>query len=110
MLLIDVFIKSESKPSPENFRMIINLFSLMNPNTPERETFVQNALRWSNFGTSYKNGHPTLHQDFAEIYWRGKFDFIWNSFNVFCVHIERTSDTSNGSYFTSEKQVFRIYL
>ncbi|XP_058806039.1 Golgi to ER traffic protein 4 homolog isoform X2 [Phymastichus coffea] len=72
MLYIDVLKKSKEKPSFSYFENIIDLFSLMDSTSPERETFVNNALRWSNIGTNYRIGHPKLHQRFAEIYWKEK--------------------------------------
>lgn len=47
---------------------------MINQDTPERETFLTNALRWSIMGSQeYKSGHPKLHQAFAQIFWKGKF-------------------------------------
>lgn len=44
----------------------------MSPTSPEREVFVQSALKWSVKGTNYKTGHPDLHQKIAQVFWRGK--------------------------------------
>lgn len=44
----------------------------MSPVSPERDVFVQSALRWSIKGTEYKTGHPDLHQKIAQVFWRGK--------------------------------------
>lgn len=43
----------------------------MSPTSPEREMFVQSALKWSTKGTDYKTGHPDLHQKIAQVFWRG---------------------------------------
>ncbi|KAJ8683641.1 hypothetical protein QAD02_019433 [Eretmocerus hayati] len=72
ILLIDVFKKSEVEPSQAHFQKIVDLFALMNPTSPERETFVQNAVRWSMTGNNYKAGHPNLHQKLAQVYWQEK--------------------------------------
>lgn len=53
------------------FEKITSLFSLMSPASPEREVFVQSALKWSVKGTDYKTGHPDLHQKIAQVFWRG---------------------------------------
>ncbi|EZA55053.1 hypothetical protein DMN91_009509 [Ooceraea biroi] len=54
------------------FEKITSLFSLMSPISPEREVFVQSALKWSIIGTDYKTGHPDLHQMIAQVFWREK--------------------------------------
>ncbi|KAI4499983.1 hypothetical protein M0802_004853 [Mischocyttarus mexicanus] len=71
-LLINVLIRSQSKPSSEYFEKITHLFSLMSPFSPERETFLQLALRWSTKLTDYKTGDPELHQRIAQVFWREK--------------------------------------
>ncbi|XP_031777306.1 UPF0363 protein CG9853 homolog isoform X2 [Nasonia vitripennis] len=72
ILLIDVFKKAEIKPTHSYFQKMIDLFTLMNPVCPERETFVQNALRWSMTGSTYKTGHPDFHRKLAQVYWQEK--------------------------------------
>lgn len=52
----------------------------MSPLSPERDVFVQSALRWSIKGTEYKTGHPDLHQKIAQVFWRGKSIKIINVF------------------------------
>lgn len=70
ILLIDVLKKSDCKPI-EFFEKLINLFRLMNPTSPERETFVIKAVKWSSVKSAYKNGHPDLHKQLAQVYWKG---------------------------------------
>ncbi|KAF7406370.1 hypothetical protein HZH68_005739 [Vespula germanica] len=72
ILLINVLMQSESQPSSEYFEKITHLFSLMSPFSPERESFVQLALRWSTKGTNHKTGDPELHQRIAQVFWREK--------------------------------------
>jgi len=72
ILLIDVLKKSQQKPSEDFFEKLMNLFFLMNPLSPEREIFVQNAVKWSACSSSFKTGHPDLHRKLAHIYWKEK--------------------------------------
>ncbi|XP_075231987.1 Golgi to ER traffic protein 4 homolog isoform X2 [Lycorma delicatula] len=72
-LLVDVLVKSETTVSDEIISVLSKLFSMINQDTPERETFLTNALRWSVMGSQeYKSGHPKLHQAFAQIFWKEK--------------------------------------
>ena len=50
---------------------LARLFSLMDPNSPERVAFVSRALKWSS-GGSGKLGHPRLHQLLALTLWKGR--------------------------------------
>ena len=50
---------------------LAKLFSLMDPNSPERVAFVSRALKWSS-GGSGKLGHPRLHQLLALTLWKGR--------------------------------------
>ncbi|CAK1547154.1 unnamed protein product [Leptosia nina] len=70
ILLLDVLTKSETKPSAEWIDKIAKLFEMINPNVPERGTFLINAVKWSMDDT--KKGSPLLHKRIAEIYWREK--------------------------------------
>ncbi|XP_011304857.1 Golgi to ER traffic protein 4 homolog [Fopius arisanus] len=72
ILFIDVLNKSETETSKSYFEKITNLFSIMKQGTPERETFLHNALRWSLKHTTYKWGHPDLHKLIAEVFWQEK--------------------------------------
>lgn len=72
LLFIDVLKKSETEPCEKYFEKLIDLFSLMNPTSPERETFVQTSLRWSVTGSNYRTGHPSFHQKLAHVYWHDK--------------------------------------
>ena len=74
ILFVDVLNKSNTPPSENSFEQIATLFSIMRAGTPERETFLHDALRWSVKGTNYKWGHPDFHQKIAQVFWRGKLD------------------------------------
>lgn len=72
ILFINVLTQSGTKPTQSFFEKITSLFSLMSPASPEREAFVQLALKWSVKSTaSNKTGHPDLHQKIAQVFWRG---------------------------------------
>ena len=72
ILFIDVLTKSETNPSKGYFDKIVNLLSVMSPSSPERETFIHEALRWSIKGTTHKTGDPDLHKKIAQVFWRGE--------------------------------------
>lgn len=72
ILFVNVLTRSETEPSPDYFQKITSLLSIMRPTRPLRDTFVQNALRWSTKGTDYKTGHPDLHKKIARVFWREK--------------------------------------
>lgn len=72
ILFINVLTQSGTKPTQSFFEKITSLFSLMSPASPEREAFVQLALKWSvKNAVSNKTGHPDLHQKIAQVFWRG---------------------------------------
>ncbi|XP_015122743.1 Golgi to ER traffic protein 4 homolog [Diachasma alloeum] len=72
ILFIDVLNRSQTERTKVYFEKITNLFSIMKQGTPERETFLHNALGWSLKHTSYKWGHPDLHKLIAEVFWQEK--------------------------------------
>ncbi|XP_046735326.1 Golgi to ER traffic protein 4 homolog [Diprion similis] len=72
ILFVDALVKSETEPSQLYFEKLTNLFGLMNPTAPERETFLLEALRWSLKGSDYKTGHPDFHQRIAQVFWKEK--------------------------------------
>ncbi|VFV18420.1 golgi to er traffic protein 4, partial [Lynx pardinus] len=55
--------------NPDLRQNLAKLFSLMDPNSPERVAFVSRALKWSS-GGSGKLGHPRLHQLLALTLWK----------------------------------------
>ena len=50
---------------------LFSLYELLKPTTPEREQYLIRALKWSSCD-AYHDGHPKLHQSFAQILWKGK--------------------------------------
>ncbi|CAG9824731.1 unnamed protein product [Phaedon cochleariae] len=70
LLLIDVLEKSEDYECDTWSPKLTKIFSKINSATPERETFLAHAIRWSSKGSSH--GHPLLHQSVAVIYWEEK--------------------------------------
>ncbi|CAK9814267.1 Golgi to ER traffic protein 4 homolog [Anthophora plagiata] len=70
ILFINVLTQSGTEPSEDYFEKIANLFRIMSPLLPERDVFIQSALRWSIKGTEYKTGHPDLHQKIARVFWK----------------------------------------
>lgn len=85
--MVDVLNKSETLPSQQYFDKITNLFGSMSPGSPERETFCQDALKWSIKGTDFKTGHPDLHKRIAQVFWRGNvlLFFFWQ-FLLLLIH------------------------
>jgi len=70
-LYLDVLVKSKSNPTDENTRKVARLFELINSDVPERESFLNAAIRWS-VTHEYKSGYPMLHQSIAQIFWKEK--------------------------------------
>lgn len=72
-LFVDVLGKSSEPVSEEYLQKLSELYGLIGPNIPERDTFLSNALRWSTKGSpELKTGHPQLHRTVAQISWREK--------------------------------------
>ncbi|XP_044252427.1 Golgi to ER traffic protein 4 homolog [Tribolium madens] len=70
ILLVDVLVKSEEKDYDGWTPKLCKIFSNISTTTPERETFLAQALRWSSNHRSF--GHPFLHQCIAQVYWNEK--------------------------------------
>ncbi|EFB26970.1 hypothetical protein PANDA_021491, partial [Ailuropoda melanoleuca] len=69
MLVLEALEKAEVEVADELLENLAKLFSLMDPNSPERVAFVSRALKWSS-GGSGKLGHPRLHQLLALTLWK----------------------------------------
>lgn len=78
ILFVDVLNKSEQEGTNDYFKKITNMFSIMKAGSPERDTFLHNALRWSTKNNNCKWGHPDLHQMIAQVFWQGKIIIINN--------------------------------
>ncbi|XP_012152087.1 Golgi to ER traffic protein 4 homolog isoform X2 [Megachile rotundata] len=72
ILFINVLTQSGTEPSQVYFEKITNLLCIMSSSSPERDIFIQSALRWSIRGNEYKTGHPDLHQKIAQVFWKEK--------------------------------------
>nr|XP_060505677.1 Golgi to ER traffic protein 4 homolog [Panthera onca] len=71
MLVLESLEKAEVEVAADLLENLAKLFSLMDPNSPERVAFVSRALKWSS-GGSGKLGHPRLHQLLALTLWKGR--------------------------------------
>ncbi|KAG8191155.1 hypothetical protein JTE90_016668 [Oedothorax gibbosus] len=74
VLLINVFNESEVPVTDELMDKLGTLFSMMLPDSPERNNFLTTALKWSskNREDSPTFGHPRLHQSVALTLWKEK--------------------------------------
>ncbi|KAJ8938766.1 hypothetical protein NQ318_009121 [Aromia moschata] len=70
ILLIEVLVQSEDEDCVSWTPKLAKIFSKISPSTPERDTFLAHAIRWSSRGSAY--GHPLLHQSIALVYWEEK--------------------------------------
>ncbi|KAM9583631.1 Golgi to ER traffic protein 4 homolog isoform 1-T1 [Trichechus inunguis] len=88
---------------------LAKLFSLMDPNSPERVAFVSRALKWSG-GGSGKLGHPRLHQLLALTLWKeqnyceSRYHFLHSADGEGCANMLVEYSTSRG--FRSEVDMF----
>lgn len=65
-LLVECLVTSEATNYIEWTPKLCKLFSKISPSTPERDTFIANAIRWTSKGRN--QGHPFLHQVCAQSY------------------------------------------
>ncbi|CAL7940800.1 unnamed protein product [Xylocopa violacea] len=72
ILYVNVLTQSGTEPCQKYFNEITKLFKKMSHLSPDRDVFLQSALRWSIKGTEYKTGHPELHQKIAKVFWKEK--------------------------------------
>ncbi|KAG5892853.1 hypothetical protein JTB14_022174 [Gonioctena quinquepunctata] len=70
ILLIEVLEKSEDFDCDSWSSKLTKIFCKINASSPERDTFLAHAIRWSSNGSS--QGNPLLHQNIALIYWQEK--------------------------------------
>ncbi|PNJ23253.1 GET4 isoform 5 [Pongo abelii] len=88
---------------------LAKVFSLMDPNSPERVAFVSRALKWSS-GGSGKLGHPRLHQLLALTLWKeqnyceSRYHFLHSADGEGCANMLVEYSTSRG--FRSEVDMF----
>ncbi|XP_040852358.1 Golgi to ER traffic protein 4 homolog [Ochotona curzoniae] len=82
MLVLESLEKAEVDVTEELLENLATVFSLMDPNSPERVAFVSRALKWSS-GGSGKLGHPRLHQLLALTLWKGEAGHPMGAFQYF---------------------------
>ncbi|EHH17088.1 Conserved edge-expressed protein [Macaca mulatta] len=105
-LLVPAALGDAPEPEPEN---LAKVFSLMDPNSPERVAFVSRALKWSS-GGSGKLGHPRLHQLLALTLWKeqnyceSRYHFLHSADGEGCANMLVEYSTSRG--FRSEVDMF----
>uniref|UniRef100_A0A8D1DCD2 Guided entry of tail-anchored proteins factor 4 n=1 Tax=Sus scrofa TaxID=9823 RepID=A0A8D1DCD2_PIG len=109
MLVLESLEKAEVEVADELLESLAKLFSLMDPNSPERVAFVSRALKWSS-GGSGKLGHPRLHQLLALTLWKeqnyceSRYHFLHSSDGEGCANMLVEYSTSRG--FRSEVDMF----
>ncbi|KAM9125066.1 Golgi to ER traffic protein 4 homolog isoform 1-T1 [Pangshura tecta] len=88
---------------------LAKVFSLMDPNSPERVAFVSRALKWSS-GGSGKLGHPKLHQLLAITLWKeqnyceSRYHFLHSTDGEGCANMLVEYSSSRG--YRSEVDMF----
>lgn len=110
-LLVDVLVKSETKPTEEQIEHLGRLYALLSPNSPERMSFLVRAIQWSGSedGTHLR-GHPHLHRLVALTLWKEKnyqesrYHFIHSTDGDGCAAMLVEFQTSKG--YSSEIDLF----
>lgn len=109
MLVLESLEKSEADVMEDLLENLAKLFSLMDPNSPERVAFVSRALKWSS-GGSGKLGHPVLHQQLAIALWKeqnyseSRYHFLHSSDGEGCANMLVEYSTVKG--YRSEVDIF----
>ncbi|RMC17680.1 hypothetical protein DUI87_05344 [Hirundo rustica rustica] len=109
MLVLESLEKSDAKVAEDLLENLAKLFSLMDPNSPERVAFVSRALKWSS-GGSEKLGHPKLHQLLAITLWKeqnyseSRYHFLHSTDGEGCANMLVEYSSSRG--YRSEVDMF----
>ncbi|NWS98165.1 GET4 protein, partial [Mionectes macconnelli] len=109
MLVLESLEKSDAKVAEDLLENLAKLFSLMDPNSPERVAFVSRALKWSS-GGSGKLGHPKLHQLLAITLWKeqnyseSRYHFLHSTDGEGCANMLVEYSSSRG--YRSEVDMF----
>ncbi|XP_043945613.1 Golgi to ER traffic protein 4 homolog [Protopterus annectens] len=109
MLVLESLEKSKAEVTEDLLENLAKLFSLMDPNSPERVAFVSRALKWSS-GGSGKLGHPVLHQQLAIALWKeqnyseSRYHFLHSSDGEGCANMLVEYSTVKG--YRSEVDIF----
>nr|CAH7756805.1 unnamed protein product [Callosobruchus chinensis] len=70
ILLVYALEKSEDNDYMTWAYKLSEIFSKLSASTPERDTFLAHAIRWSSKGSTH--GHPILHRSIALVFWEEK--------------------------------------
>nr|XP_023420970.1 Golgi to ER traffic protein 4 homolog isoform X2 [Cavia porcellus] len=109
MLVLESLEKAEVDVADDLLENLAKVFSLMDPNSPERVAFVSRALKWSS-GGSGKLGHPRLHQLLALTLWKeqnyceSRYHFLHSTDGEGCANMLVEYSTARG--FRSEVDMF----
>lgn len=74
-LYVEVLQKGKIKIRNDVLKRLADLMSKIPPAAPERQVFLMSAINWSqseNPESKKFDGHPSLHQALANVYWKGK--------------------------------------
>ncbi|CAG9827526.1 unnamed protein product [Diabrotica balteata] len=108
ILLIEVLEQSEESNYELWAPKLTNIFRQINISTPERDTFLAHAVRWSSKGSSH--GHPQLHRSVALVYWaeknypQARHHFIYSQDGKSCAKLLIEFQRSRG--FKEEADLF----
>ncbi|KAF2976698.1 hypothetical protein EK904_009225 [Melospiza melodia maxima] len=111
MLVLESLEKSDAKVAEDLLENLAKLFSLMDPNSPERVAFVSRALKWSS-GGSGKLGHPKLHQLLAITLWKeqnyseSRYHFLHSTDGEGCANMLVEYSSSRG--YRSEVDIGKL--
>ncbi|XP_013412251.1 Golgi to ER traffic protein 4 homolog [Lingula anatina] len=73
LLLLETLNASDTERNDDTFEKIGILHKMIDPESPDRPTFVVKALKWSKGSNCESNsGHPALHKQFAVTLWQEK--------------------------------------
>ncbi|KAF2367841.1 hypothetical protein FHG87_001400 [Trinorchestia longiramus] len=100
ILMLEVLELSKAKPNKEHFTRIIELFRLLG--CTERQQYLVRAVKWSS-SEDCKLGHPSLHQQLAEVLWKEK------QYALARYHYLRSDDGSGCATFLIELHLLKGY-
>ncbi|XP_060718365.1 Golgi to ER traffic protein 4 homolog [Tachysurus vachellii] len=109
MLFLEALEKSKAKVEEDILEQLVKLFSMMDPNSPERVAFVSRALKWTT-GGSGKLGDPKLHQLLAVTLWKeqnyseSRYHFLHSSDGEGCAQMLVEYSSTRG--YRSEVDMF----
>ncbi|KAK7003648.1 Golgi to ER traffic protein 4 [Biomphalaria glabrata] len=111
LLLLDSLSKTKSPVTENTISQITKLFEVMDPDCPERYTFLTKAINWSSkVNKEHKRGHPDLHKRFGFIFWhernypQARYHYIHSTDGVACAQMLLEFHTAHG--YPSEVDMF----